>query len=174
LFAGNFIHPPNLDAALRLARRIFPPVKASHPGARLKIVGDGPPRALRAMESPAIAVTGRVPDMTPLLEEAAVVVVPLRCGGGIRMKMIEALRAGKAVVATALAAEGLEIRPGSEFMLAETDGEFSDAISSLLNQPELRQMLGCRARQWSDSFCRQGRVAAAFESLYTSLRPDRC
>jgi len=169
LFQGNFVHPPNVDAALRLARDIFPAVQASHPTAILQIVGVGPPRVLRALASSAIRVTGRVASMQPWLDTATVVALPLRTGGGIRIKTMETLCAGKALVATPLAAEGLDLHPGREFIPATTDREFADAISSLLDDPGRRSALELNARSWGKSFCRAGRVQAAFESLYARL-----
>ncbi len=95
LFVGNFIHPPNIDAAVRLSNAIFPRVQAQIPGINLHIVGDQPTTQIRELANDNIVVTGRVPDVTPFLDRAAVVVVPLRMGGGLRVKVKEALAAGK-------------------------------------------------------------------------------
>jgi glycosyltransferase involved in cell wall biosynthesis len=169
LFTGNFVHPPNLDAALRLARVIFPKIRARCPEAVLRIAGEGPPRQLRALASREIEITGRVPDMKPLLAAAAVIAVPLRSGSGVRIKMIEALCAGKAVVATARAAEGLSIRDGQEYVQAETDSDFAEAISTLLRRTARRAALGTQAGAWGNSFCKPGRLQAGYESLFAGL-----
>src|SRR5262249_4945354 len=116
LFSGNFIHPPNVDAAMRLATSIFPLVLRRNPEAVLQLVGDAPPDELRRLAGPNIQVTGRVPHMRPYLEGAAVVVAPLRMGGGIRIKVIDALYNSKPTIASTLAAEGLDISPGEEIL----------------------------------------------------------
>lgn len=168
-FAGNFCHPPNVDAALRLAREVFPLVQARCPEARLQIAGASPSRALRTLASRKIEITGRVPDMKPLLAAAAVVAIPLRSGAGVRIKFIEALCAGKAVVATKLAAEGLDVRDGVEFVRAESDAAFAGEIAALLADGARRAALGAQGRAWGRSFCKPGRLRAAYEDLYSRL-----
>src|SRR5207249_525806 len=121
LFFGSFIHPPNVDAALRLVQRIFPLVQGRYPELKLFVVGDQPPSELMKMASAQVVVTGRVPDLRPYLERTTLFVAPLRLGGGIRIKVLEALAAGKAVVASRLAAEGLDVLDGRDIALAETD-----------------------------------------------------
>jgi len=170
LFAGNFIHPPNVDAAMRLAGSIFPLVRARHPDAVLNIVGEAPPACLRRLAAPGVVVTGRVDDITPWLDAAAVVAAPLRLGGGIRIKVMDALYAAKAIVASPLAAEGLKLRDGREFLLAETDAEFAAALSSLLADPAARDRLSACAREWAAQFATPGRVGAAYERLYAVTR----
>jgi glycosyltransferase involved in cell wall biosynthesis len=169
LFAGNFNHPPNVDAVRCLARQIFPRVRACCPGTILRIAGESPTRELRALAAPDIEITGRVPDMQPILAAATVIAIPLRSGAGVRIKTIEALSAGKAVIATALAAEGLGVRDGHEFVRAETDSDFVGAITALLQDPARRTALGGQAQAWGYSFCRPGRLRAAYESLYAGL-----
>src|SRR5262249_36455335 len=88
LFVGSFIHPPNVDAAVRLIKAIFPRVLGRFPDLYLHIVGDQPTPWLRQMANEHIVVTGRVPDVTPYLDRAALVVVPLRLGGGMRVKVL--------------------------------------------------------------------------------------
>jgi glycosyltransferase involved in cell wall biosynthesis len=125
LFVGNFGHPPNVDAAFRLTRDILPAVRRGGLSVQLDLVGDNPPPELREMASPVVNVTGRVPDVTPYLDRASLVVVPLRMGGGMRVKVLEALGAGKAVVASHLATEGLDLVDGQHVVHAETDDEFA-------------------------------------------------
>ncbi len=146
LFVGSFGHPPNIDAAIRLARGIFPGVRARVPEATLEIVGDAPPQAVRRLAGEGIVVTGRVADVRPHLDNAAVVAAPLRLGGGMRVKVLESLAAGKAMVATPRAVAGLGLEPGTHALIAESDGELSDALVSLLGDPELRRRMGRAAR----------------------------
>ncbi|MEP6978983.1 MAG: glycosyltransferase, partial [Thermoleophilia bacterium] len=98
-FVGNFRHTPNVDAARRLATAIFPRVAMNHPGAQLRLVGAQPPPEVLALTGERIEVAASVPDVTPELDRAEVVAIPLRLGGGMRVKTLEALAAGKAVVA---------------------------------------------------------------------------
>ena len=169
LFIGNFVHPPNVDAALRLIADIFPAVQSRFPGLILQIVGDQPTRPMRRLASDTIIVTGRVPDVTPYLDAAAVVVVPLRLGGGMRVKVLEALAAGKAVIASPLAIEGLDVKAGEQVMLADTDRQFSEAIVELLVDPDKRGSLATRARAWACDHLGWERSVAAYEELYDTL-----
>ena len=109
VFVGNFRHPANVDAAVWLAGTLFPPVRDRVPDARLTIVGASPTPEVRALAGEAVSVTGPVDDVVPYLDRAAVVAAPIRLGGGMRVKVLEALAAGKAVVATPLAVEGLDV-----------------------------------------------------------------
>ena len=173
LFAGSFIHPPNVDAASRLARSIFPGVLSRRPNASLVVVGDSPPDSLRALAGPHVQVTGRVDDVRPYLDRAAVVAVPLRMGGGMRVKVLEALEAGKALVASPRAIEGLPLAHGDQLLIAETDAEFVDAIVKLIDDPALRAELAVSARAWALAQLGWARPVAAYEELWESLRPRR-
>lgn len=172
LFVGNFSHPPNRDAAIRLICEIFPRVQALIPSVVLHIVGDKPTASIKSMAKENIIVTGLVPNVTPYLDRAAVVVVPLRMGGGMRVKVLEALAAGKAVVASRLAVEGLNVMDGKEFLLAESDGEFTDAIGQLLASPERRASLAACARAWACANLTWERSIVAYGELYESLVED--
>src|SRR2546422_10461962 len=96
-----------------------------------------------------VIVTGPVPDVTPYLDRTAIVVVPLRLGGGMRVKVLEALAAGKAMIASPLAVEGLAVVDGEHAVLAETDQQFCDAIVQLLADPARRAALAGSARAWA-------------------------
>lgn len=172
LFVGSFIHPPNVDAAMRLVADVFPRVRARHPEARLWIVGDQPPPALRAAADDRVVVTGRVPDVTPYLDGAAVVVAPLREGGGMRVKVLEALGAGKALVATPLAASGMGLTAGEHALLVETDEEIAEAIAELVEHPARRAALGAAAFAWAHAHLGDDALVAAFEALYARLGHD--
>jgi glycosyltransferase involved in cell wall biosynthesis len=169
LFVGNFVHPPNVDAGLRLATSIFPSVRNSIPEASLQLVGADPPTELRRRAATNLFVTGCVPDVAPFLAAASVVVAPLRMGGGIRIKVLEALASGKAVVSSPLAAEGLDVRDGEELLIAESDQDFARAISHLLSNPMERQRLEKNARVWATGFARRDRLDETFHRLYVEL-----
>jgi glycosyltransferase involved in cell wall biosynthesis len=174
LFVGNFVHPPNADAALRLIADIFPRLQSHFPDLVLQIVGDQPTRSMRQMGNDKIIITGRVPDVTPYLDGAALVIVPLRLGGGMRVKVLEALAAGKAVVASPLAVEGLDVIDGEHVVLAETDQQFCEAIVRLLADPEDRTSLAKRARAWACANLGWESSIAAYEQLYNTLLERSC
>lgn len=169
LFVGNFVHAPNVDAATRLIAQIFPVVQKQHPEIKLMIVGAQPPAHLQQMACEHVVITGTVPDVITYLDAAAVVVVPLRLGGGIRVKVLEAMAAGKAVLASSLAVEGLNLVHGEHVMVAETDAEFSAGIHELLANPLLRAGLGSRARTWAEENLGWQKALTAYEKLYQSL-----
>jgi len=146
-FVGAFYHPPNVDAALWLGRQIFPLLRGLHPQAHLTIVGSDPPRPVRALAGPGITVTGRVPRVEPYLERATVVVAPIRLGGGMRLKVLQAMALGKPVVTTPLGAEGLGWSDGgAPLVIVQGASEMAQATASLLESRSTRRELGQRAR----------------------------
>jgi glycosyltransferase involved in cell wall biosynthesis len=169
LFVGGFGHPPNVEAALTLARRIFPNVVGQRPESRLCLVGDKPPTEIRALADDNVVVTGGVPDVLPYLEQAAVVVAPLGVGGGMRLKVLEALAAGKPLVATPLAVEGLAIRDGEHALIVDSEKGFAEAVLRLLDDPGARRRLGSGARKWAEQHLDLAISAAAYERLYDEL-----
>jgi glycosyltransferase involved in cell wall biosynthesis len=174
LFVGNFRHTPNVDAATRLVFEIWPRVRAQHADAVLSLVGPALPAPLvdAAGVAAQIEVTGAVPEVEPYLERAAVCVAPLREGGGMRVKVIEALAAGKAVVASPLAVAGLAVENGREVLLATHDDDFAAAISRVLSDSELRASLARAGRAWALANAGADRSAAAFDALYGRLIGD--
>jgi polysaccharide biosynthesis protein PslH len=171
LFVGGFGHPPNVDAALWLASSIFPRVLRSVPDARLELVGDRPGDEVRRLEGGAVSVHGSVPDVTPYMDRAAVVTAPIRLGGSMRGKVLEALGGGKALVATPRAAEGIEALPGEHFVLAATEDELVDALVVLLRDDDRRRELASSARAWAVENLSVARSVDGFECLYDSLAP---
>jgi glycosyltransferase involved in cell wall biosynthesis len=169
LFVGTYLHPPNVDAAVRLASSILPALRARCPGIRLQIVGPVPPPEVQRLRAPDVEVTGWVPDVRPYLDRASVIVAPLQRGGGMRVKVLEALAAGKAVVASPRALEGLAVAPGAQCLVAETDQEFVDAIQRLLSDADVRAGLASRAREWALANLGWDRAIDAFDSLYERL-----
>jgi glycosyltransferase involved in cell wall biosynthesis len=114
-----------------------------------------------------------VADIAPYLNRAAVVVAPLRLGGGMRVKVLEALAAGKAVVASPLAVVGLDVANENEVILAENAHQFSDAIVRLLAHPEHRSALAGRARAWACAKLSWEKSIAVYEAMYERLRADQ-
>ena len=173
LFVGSFVHYPNEDAAIRLATRILPLVHRQLPLASLVIVGSDPPPSISALAGTRARVHGSVPAVEPYLDRASLVVAPMRLGGGMRVKILEALAAGKPVVCSPLAVDGLPVHDGIEVRLAETDEEFAKAIVELLENPGKRRALATAARQWAEQHFGLHRSAAAFHRLYEDVLRER-
>ncbi len=173
LFFGNYLHAPNADAALRLLQKIMPCVRTVSPETQLELVGEGPTEEMVRLARGGVRVTGAVPSLEPHLDAAAVVVCPIRIGGGIRVKVLEALAAGKAVVASPRAIEGVNVTHGREVLVADTDEEICASTVLLLADPARRAELARSARSWAERNLDHSLVAAAYERLYGQLRPGR-
>jgi glycosyltransferase involved in cell wall biosynthesis len=151
LFAGTFTHPPNRDAALWLATEIMPAVRARRPEAVLRIVGTVPPREILALVRPGVEVLADAPSIEPHLAAASVVIAPVRSGGGMRLKVLEALAAGRAVVTTSLGTAGFtELDREPPISVADTAEEMAAATAALLEDPGRRRALGSRARELAE------------------------
>lgn len=173
LFVGDYMHTPNSDAALRLTRSIMPRVRRAHPDAKLELVGAHPTAAMASDPANGVAVRGVVPSVEPFLDRAAVVVAPLRIGGGMRVKVLETLAAGKALVASPRALAGLAVTNGREVLVAEDDDAFVEAVSALLADEQRRVELAQRARLWAESALGWRPSVAAYEALYGELLAGR-
>jgi glycosyltransferase involved in cell wall biosynthesis len=169
LFVGNFNHPPNVDAARYLVEELFPRVRAQHAAVEIALVGDGPPDWLKGRAADDVHVPGFVPDLQPLMRSAAVFVAPLRHGGGMRLKVVEALAAGKAVVGTSRAFEGTGVVHGRHaLVIDDADGQ-SAVIVQLLGDRAARVALGREARAHIAATLSWDRAAAAYEAVYDRI-----
>jgi polysaccharide biosynthesis protein PslH len=149
VFVGNFTHPPNVEAATILLTKIMPLVRRVVPRLQAFVVGPRPPAALKRLADDSTFVTEAVDAVSPYLERASVVVAPLWSGGGMRVKVLEALAAGKALVATPVALAGLELVPGEHVVVATTTSEFANAIVELVEDRERRARIAADARRWA-------------------------
>jgi len=138
-FVGAMDWEPNVDGVEYFCSEIWPIIKTEVPEARFRIVGRNPDRRITKWVSEHIEVTGRVPSVVEHLHQSAVAIVPLRIGGGTRLKIYEAMAAGKAVVSTTIGAEGLDVRHSRDIMLADDAGSFAQAVVVLLRDRELRR-----------------------------------
>lgn len=146
LFVGAMDWEPNVDAMKYFCAEIWPLVLAKVPTARFRIVGRNPDGRIKALAAPSIDVTGRVPSVVEHLREAAVVVVPLRIGGGTRIKIYEAMATGKPVVSTTVGAEGLDVHHTQDIVLRDRGEEFAQSVVELLQDAEACKRLGQAAR----------------------------
>jgi sugar transferase (PEP-CTERM/EpsH1 system associated) len=152
LFVGSMDYHANIDAAVNFARSRWPTIHSHHPGLKLTIVGRNPSAEVRSLASlPDVEVTGTVEDVRPYYREAAAAIVPLRVGGGSRLKILEAMAAGVPVISTRRGAEGLDVADGRNIILAETAEEFSRAIADLDENHPLRLKLKEAARSLVES-----------------------
>ena len=164
VFVGNFEHPPNVDALRRIVEGVLPAVREQLPAARLVVVGAAPPRNL--VERPGVTATGQVETAEPYLAEAAVVLGPVWRGGGMRVKVLEALAAGKAVVTTKLGADGIGLIPGKHAVVAEREAELAREIVALLEDPERRRHLGTAGRTLVAERFTWDRIAPRYDAVY--------
>ena len=148
LFFGAIDYYPNTDAVLFFLDEIFPRLIGRYPGLRLSVVGRQPPESVLARRCDHVEVTGLVDDVRPRIQTADVVVVPLRIGGGTRLKILEAMAMGKAVVSTTLGAEGLDVVNGRDLLLADDPEAFAAQIARVLDDTELARRIGHSARQF--------------------------
>ena len=139
VFTGSMDWEPNVDAVEYFCREVWPNVLAEFPTARFEIVGRNPSARVQRLASDTVVVTGTVPSVSDHLRDANVVVVPLRIGGGTRLKIFEAMAMGKAMVSTSIGAEGLDVQHGRDLMLADNAQSFSTGILYLLRDPALRR-----------------------------------
>lgn len=137
LFVGSLEWRPNLDGVAQLLDHVFPAVKRQVPEAELWLVGRNPPAWLHeaAARTPGVKLHASVPDVRPYLHEAGQLVVPLRIGGGSRLKILEALACDTPVVSTRVGAEGLELEPGTHFDQTEDVADLADAVVAAIRDP---------------------------------------
>jgi glycosyltransferase involved in cell wall biosynthesis len=139
VFVGSMDWEPNIDAVKFFADEIWPSVREQFPDAIFEIVGRNPDALVTRLACESIKVSGTVPSILPHLHDATVVVVPLRIGGGTRLKIFEAMATGRAVVSTSIGAEGLDVASGKNLILADDPKSFADAILMLLRDAPLRR-----------------------------------
>jgi polysaccharide biosynthesis protein PslH len=149
VFTGSMDWLPNEDAILYFVGEILPLIAEQCPGISLEVVGRKPSRKLQAFVEAHknVRLTGWVEDIRPFLARGAVCIVPLRIGGGTRLKIFEAMAMGKAVVSTSIGAEGLPVTSGENILLADTPRDFADRVVLLLSDSSERARLGDAARR---------------------------
>jgi glycosyltransferase involved in cell wall biosynthesis len=165
IFTGSMDWYPNEDAIVHFTEAILPRIRREVPDVTMAVVGRDPTPRLRAVAAGAgVRVTGTVDDVRPYVAKAAVYVVPLRVGGGTRLKIFEALAMGKALVSTRVGAEGLPLVSGEHVLLADDPADFARAVVSLLRDPPRRRALGLAARRLVEERYTWAQVAREFET----------
>ena len=148
VYFGLLSTVPNVDGVIHFIQDIWPRIAQAHPEARFKIIGGRPPLALQQLAGPRVELTGFVPDLRPHLAAAAALVVPLRLGGGTRLKIVEGMAMRKPIVSTTLGAEGIEAAPGRDLLIEDQPEAFADAVNRLLADPELAARSASRRGNW--------------------------
>jgi glycosyltransferase involved in cell wall biosynthesis len=166
---ANFACATNLDAAIAFCQETMPLIRAAVPNTHLLLVGDAPPPEIQALECETVRVSGDVPDVVPYVDAADVVACPLRIGGGSAVGATEALRRGKAIVATSVAAEALTGSARASLVIADGAEAFAGAVASLLQDPPRRRDLEGRATRAATALPRWNEAAQALSAVYEDL-----
>lgn len=176
LFQGLLRYPPNADAASRLVREIAPAIREHLPNLKVVLAGDAGDEVRRLAHYPGVEVTGAVKDMAELLRSADLVVVPLRYGGGTRIKILEAFAYQTPVVSTTIGADGLEVCTGVHLEIADSVAEMSASCLRLLGDADARCRLADAAHKlylekYQTMYGRQGIVRAAQVAVTSATHP---
>ncbi len=174
LFVGSMDYHANIDGVVDFGRRVWPLVRQEKPELVFTIVGRDPaPEVRRLAEIPGIEVTGTVDDVRPYYQEALAAVIPLRVGGGSRLKILEAMAAGVAVVSTRLGAEGIEAQSGESILLTETNDELRAALIEIAEDDERRRKLALAGRALASARYDWSHLGAALFEIYERLLNER-
>ncbi len=169
VFTGKMDFRPNIDAVLWFVQEVLPLIRQEIPEAKFNVVGRNPHPRLRAVrETPGVTLTGYVRDVRPYVAEAAVYVVPLRVGGGTRLKLMEAMAMGKAIVSTSLGCEGIDVSHKRELLIADDPPTFAQAVVGLMEDRARRRRLQITARSVAESEHDWSQITPLLEQVYES------
>lgn len=167
VFVGAMTHYPNVDSVRYFVDDILPRIRASRPNARFTVIGAHPPESIRSCGSvPGVNIVGQVPDIRPHVGKAAVYVVPLRVGGGTRLKILDAMAMGKAIVSTSVGCEGLMVTDGRDIAVEDAPATFADRVLALMGDAPRREAMGAAARDTVQAFYGWERLGAMQEAVY--------
>ena len=170
IYIGSMDWYPNEDAVAFFADEVLPRIQEKVPDVAFSIVGGNPSaRVQKLAERDSIIVTGRVPEIKPYFAKATVFVVPLRIGSGTRLKILEALAMGKAIVSTTVGAEGLDLKDGAEIFIADEPTAFADAVTRLLTDAQLRRRIGENGRSRVEQDYDWRSIGEKLHALYTKI-----
>jgi glycosyltransferase involved in cell wall biosynthesis len=169
LFVGSFRHLPNADGIAWFMNEVWPTIATAEPDTTLTIVGGHPPPDVLAYgQVRGVTVRGYVADLDPLVDRAAVSIAPLRYGGGVKGKVVEALASGVPVVTTPAGAQGLPVRHGSDLVVADDAMGFAQGVLSLLRDPARAERIGAAGQQ-AAAFCSPDRVERDVDHMMRAL-----
>lgn len=175
VFVGSMDWAPNEDAIRYFVSEVLPAVRARVPGVTLTVVGRDPGPGIRALAvgHPGVTVTGTVPDVRPFLASAAAMVVPLRVGGGTRLKIFEAMATETPVVSTSIGAEGLPLTPGEHVLIGDSPDELARATIRVLEEPDLAARMAAASAALVRSQFGWDAAARAFAAVCEDVRARR-
>jgi glycosyltransferase involved in cell wall biosynthesis len=171
-YVGSYGYRPNEAAAIELVEEVLPLVSSSHADARAVLVGRAPTQAMLDLRSPTVVVTGEVEDLAAHLQALRVLVVPLRAGGGTRLKILEAFAAGVPVVSTSLGAAGLDVVDGEHLLVAERPDQLAGAAVRLVDDDGLAERLARGARALVEERYDWSRTLVPLVARCQALRAD--
>jgi polysaccharide biosynthesis protein PslH len=170
LFVGNFLYEPNIDAALYFSQLIFPLILKDVPNAKLHLVGNAPPPEVSSLTlNKQIKVSGYVDSLTNFYKDADVVVCPLRIGGGVKVKVLEALNAGKAIVSTSIGAQGLNLSTYPSLTVADEVADFAEKVVRFLLDPQKRYRQEQQALAYASILPTWDQAIEAFVQCYKEI-----
>ena len=172
-FVANFAYQPNVDAATYFVGEVLPRIRAAVPDVTVMLVGNAPPPQVRALARAGVTVTGRVPDVSDYLTAATVVVCPLRVGGGVKVKMLEALTHGKAIVTTSIGTQGLGTQVRDAVVVADEPHDMALEVTDLLGNPQRRNQLEAAASRHAASLPTWDDAASALLDCYEAAARGR-
>jgi sugar transferase (PEP-CTERM/EpsH1 system associated) len=173
MFIGNMGYPPCVDAALYFCKEILPIIRKTNRQGECWIVGRDPDRKILALNRDGVHVTGRVDDVVPYYQQSDICVVPLRAGGGTRLKILESMALGRPVVSTTIGCEGLDVMDGEHLLIADSPEQFAEKSVKLLNDPILYQRISTNARHLVETRYDWDTIASKLMSVYTELVGQR-
>lgn len=174
VFVGSMDYHANIEAAISFAKNVWPVVHEKYRELIFTIVGRDPAPSVRELTTVAgVEVTGSIEDVRPYYREALMAVVPLKVGGGSRLKILEAMAAGVPVVSTLRGAEGLHVHSGGNILLSNTTEELANAIFNLMNDPNLREQIVLGGRQLVADRYDWSKLGATLVDYYRQLRAQR-
>jgi glycosyltransferase involved in cell wall biosynthesis len=173
---GTLYYPPNADGIRWFIQQVFPRIRQNIPEVKLTIVGKNPPKDflhLAADPASGITVTGFVPDLDPYFAESAVTVIPVRAGGGMRVRILESFARAAPVITTTVGLEGIDARPGLDVLIADSPEEFASSVIELLQDHELQQQLSSNGRCLVEEKYDWQVVLGSLDRLYQTLAGAR-
>jgi glycosyltransferase involved in cell wall biosynthesis len=173
---GTLYYPPNADGIRWFIQQVFPLVRQKLPGVKLTIIGKNPPKdflKLAADKENGITTTGFVPELDPYFAESAISVVPVRAGGGMRVRILEAFARAAPVVTTTVGIEGIDARFGEDVLVADSPEDFAGSVITLLQDKELQQKLAINGRRLVESKYDWQVVLGELDKVYQRLAGTR-
>lgn len=172
LFVGSLDWFPNIDAFRWFYYKIFPLVKEKHPNTKLYVIGKNPPEEIKNINDKSIFVLGMVEDVRSYFAKANVCIVPLRIGGGMRIKILEMMAMKKAIVSTSIGAEGIDVIDGKELIIRNSESDIANAISQIFNDDTFASNLGENGYYLVNQKYSWEKIAEQLEKIYIKLIND--